>query len=54
MNEYMKETYNFEDSFDLIKRSKRIKEKLKEYAKKYECQKIAVVSHFYTISYTVS
>ena len=33
MNEYMKNTHNFEDSFDLIERSKRAKEKLKFYAR---------------------
>ena len=54
MNEYMKQTHNFEDSFDLIKRSRKIRDKLKEYAINFKCKKIAVVSHFYTIGYTVS
>ena len=54
MNKYMKETHNFEGGEDLIARSRKIRDRLKYYGKEFKANKIAVVSHFYTISYTMS
>lgn len=54
VNKYMKETHNFEDNFDLIRRSGLIKEKLRQYAKEYKASSIGVVTHYYTILTTIA